>query len=249
MRRDAAKRGGFTLVELLVAAIVGALVATATVASVSRLLQVRRISGDRQAAFARADAAASQIAIDVQSAARDATLQYTKVRITPGGSGENHADELLLLTTSLRPARGIEREPEGQEFEVQFRLVPGQAGAPGRILRRVDPGLDEYLDAGGVVGVVAQGAASLAFEAYDGSEWQTQWDSDSDGMPHALRVVVVGASDDGRTTATVRRVIAMDRVPLPPASETSDAGTEGTSGGSGVSGSSDSSGSSAGGGR
>lgn len=228
---------GFTLVELIVAAVVGALVATATVSSVSRLLQVRRVSGDRQAAFARAEAAASQIEQDIQSVSRDATLKYAKVQITPGGGDENHTDELLLLTTSLRPARGIDGDPEGQEYEVQYRLTPGPDGKPGSIMRRVDPGLDEYLDAGGIVSNVAQGATSLSFEAYDGTDWFTDWDSDSDGMPHAVRVIVVGASDDGKTTATVRRVVAIDRVPLPPASTTTGA----TTGGSGTTGSTGSS--------
>jgi prepilin-type N-terminal cleavage/methylation domain-containing protein len=211
-----ARRRGFTVVELIVAALVGSLVAGATVTSVSRLLQVRRVSADRQAAFARADAAAAQIAIDLESVSRDASLKYAKVSITPGGGSDRHSDELLLLTTSLRPARGEDGSPEGQEYEVQFRLAPGEGGGPGSIWRRVDPGLDEYLDAGGVAAVIAPGAVSLSFEAYDGSDWFTDWNSDSDGMPHAVRVVVIGASDDGKTLATVRRVVAIDRVPLPP---------------------------------
>lgn len=229
MTRACRPSRGFTVVELIVAAIVGALVAGATVTSVSRLLQVRRVSGDRQAAFARADAAASQIALDLEAVSRDATLTYSKVSIIPGGGSDRHTDELLLLTTSLRPARGEDGSPEGQEYEVQFRLVPGDGNTPGSIWRRVDPGLDNYLDAGGVAAVVAPGAVSLSFEAYDGSGWFTDWNSDSDGMPHAVRVVVVGASDDGKTLATVRRVIAIDRVPLPPPSTTDTTTTTGTS--------------------
>lgn len=230
-------RPGFTLVELIVAAVVGALVATATVSSISRLLQVRRVSGDRQAAFARAEAAASQIVQDLQAVSRDESLKYAKVQITPGGGDEQHTDELLLLTTSLRPARGVDGDPEGQDYEVQYRLVPGSSGAPGSIWRRVDPGLDEYLDAGGVAANIAQGAVSLSFEAYDGTDWFTDWNSDSDGMPHAVRVIVVGSSDDGKTQATVRRVVAIDRVPLPPASTTTDSSTSGSTSGSGTSGS------------
>lgn len=238
MMKGSTHHRGFTVVELIVAALVGALVAGATVTSVSRLLRVRRVSADRQAAFARADGAAAQIAIDIESASRDATLKYAKVSIIPGGGSDRHADELLLLTTSLRPARGEEGSPEGQEYEVQFRLVPGVGAGPGSIWRRVDPGLDEYLDAGGVAGMIAPGAVSLSFEAYDGSDWFTDWDSDADGMPHAVRVVVVGASDDGKTLATVRRVVAIDRVPLPPAtantaSDSSPGGPTGTTSGSG----------------
>lgn len=232
------RRRAFSLVELIVAAIVGVLVAGATVTCVSRLVQVRRLSADRQAAFARADAAASQIALDLASVARDATLTHAKVAITPGGSSERHTDELLLLTTSLRPARGEDGSPEGEEYEVQYRLMPGAGAAPGNVWRRVDPGLDEYLDAGGLASIVADGAVSLSFEAYDGSDWFGDWNSDSDGMPHAVRMVVVGASDDGKTLATVRRVVAIDRVPLPPVTAESSASGSGSSNGASTGGAS-----------
>jgi len=42
------------------------------------------------------------------------------------------------------------------------------------------------------------------------------WDSDTDGYPHALRVTLVALADDGKTTAVARRVISLDRTPLPP---------------------------------
>ena len=60
-----------------------------------------------------------------------------------------------------------------------------------------------------------------------------------------MRVIVVGLSDDGKRDATVRRVIAIDRVPLPPETgegessgeASSDSGTsDGGSGGGGTGG-------------
>ena len=42
------------------------------------------------------------------------------------------------------------------------------------------------------------------------------------GLPHAVRVEVVGISEDGKRTATVRRVVAIDRVPIEPESEDSN---------------------------
>jgi hypothetical protein len=87
--------------------------------------------------------------------------------------------------------------------------------------RRIDPQPDEYPDAGGVATPVAQGLASLSFQAFNGEEWLDRWDSDRDGIPHAVRTVLrvpAFAADGSRlpsADATARRVVAMDRPPLP----------------------------------
>jgi len=70
-------------------------------------------------------------------------------------------------------------------------------------------------DSGGVAAPSVSGVSELALEATDGADWFTSWDSDSEGLPHAVRVTAVGVSDNGRTSATARRVVALERVPVP----------------------------------
>lgn len=225
--------------ELIVGIVIISLLAGATATAMSRLVAARgAVSGQRQA-FARASDAASRIALDLSNAVRDADLLQCRIEINDNerggaaGVSTQSNDELLVLMRSLRPARGLYTQTgfnEGDEYEAQYRLdarASGQAAARDnsagmRLLRRLDPALDGYVGGGGVAGPVVDGITSLSIEAYDGTKWFTSWDSDRDGLPHAVRVEVVGISEDGRRTATVRRVVAIDRVPLEPESEESN---------------------------
>ena len=122
--------------------------------------------------------------------------------------------------------------PEGGQYEAQYR-VDGSGPSAG-LWRRVDPGFDRAQDAGGVATLLAPSVTSFSVQAYDGTSWFDTWDSDSDGIPHAIRVEIRAQSDDGTADAVVRRVTAIDRVPTPPdtaeSSSTTGTGQSGSGG-------------------
>lgn len=210
----------FTLVELIVGGVIAALVAAATASSLSMLLKSRLTSANRQQAFARADAAASRIANDAATFIRDPVLSMSRVRIQDAGGDANPHDDLLLLVRSVRPIRSTEDGAEGGEYEVQYRVQGNTVGPRDESLwRRIDHAFDDNQEGGGIASAIVPHVSSLSVEAYDGESWFPTWDSDSDGYPHALRVVVRATSDDASVIATARRVIAMDRTPLPPPEE------------------------------
>jgi len=218
---------GFTLVELVVASIIAVVIAGATATAMSQMIKARNASESHQQAFSRADGVASRIAVDMSNAVRSENLANCRVRITSSGTPNAPRDELLVLMRSLRPVRG--ESPEGDEYEAQFRISPmamPDGSTVDAFWRRVDQAHDAALDGGGIATPIAPGAVSLSFAATDGQEWFDDWESDSDGLPHAIRVVVVARSDDGKTTSTSRRVIAIDRVPIAPADETDPAATD-----------------------
>ncbi|MDX2130680.1 MAG: type II secretion system protein [Planctomycetota bacterium] len=206
---------GFTLIELILAAVIGVFVAGAAVTSVSQFLRARKSAGARQEAFSRAESAAARIARDLQNVARNADLTYAQVSVRPGLGAAGDGDELLLMVNSLTPVRGDDLSPEGDLHEVQYRVAPSASGGLA-LWRRVDPGFDEFIDAGGMASPEVIGVVSLSIDASDGIDWFDAWESDTDGMPHAVRVTVIAASDDGTTRVTARRTIAVDRVPLEP---------------------------------
>lgn len=212
---------GFTLVELVVASVIAVIIAGATATAMSQMIKARGASTSHQQAFARADGVATRISIDLSNAIRHANLAYCRVSIISSGAPNAPRDELLVLMRSLRSLRG--ESAEGDEYEAQYRIAPA-AAADGTVSdtfwRRVDQAHDQVLDGGGIATPVAPGAVSLSFMATDGQDWFEDWDSDTDGLPHAVRVVVVARSDDGKTTATARRVVAIDRVPVEPVDET-----------------------------
>jgi prepilin-type N-terminal cleavage/methylation domain-containing protein len=214
--RRVAGRRAFTLVELIVASVIGAILLGATTSSVSMLLRAKATSQSRRDAFARADGAASRIALDAMCAVRDEYLQFTRVHVTEGGTEQQPRDELLLLSRSIRPVRDPLEAAEGGEYECQYRIMPRSSGESTPCLwRRVDHAFDENQDGGGVASPISLRVKSLSIEASDGESWYSSWDSDTDGMPHGLRVIVVAESDEGKVSATARRVIALDRVPIP----------------------------------
>jgi general secretion pathway protein J len=201
---------GFTLVELILAAMITALIAGATATALGQMSRARAASVAHQEAFSRAQAAADRIALDVLTAARDEDLTFCRVAVTDAGPPGAEADSILLLARSLRRVRGLVESPEGADFEVQYRLQGST------LWRRCDPALDDYPDAGGVATPIAEGIAALSIEASDRENWVTAWESDSDGLPYGVRVIVTARDNEGRATAVVRKVIPFDRVPPPP---------------------------------
>lgn len=231
--RPKQSRRAFTLIELVLAAVLGTFVAGAVVASLTQFLRARGTAESKYQAQSRADAAASRIANDLRNTIRDSNLLGAQVGITHGLGAAEGGDSLLLLAKGTRPVWGDVYSPEGEDYEVQFRVASSPEKSGTALWRRVDPGMDAYIDGGGIAAAVVPGVVSLTLSGYDGTTWYEEWRSDKHGMPHAVKVTVVARSDDGKYRATSRRVVAIDRVPIPPAEVASEEGGDdgGTAGG------------------
>ncbi len=224
MANHASKRrrpSGFTIVELVVASVITALVAGAVVVSLSRILDIERAARDRQEALHRAQAAADAIAGDIRGAIRDGDLFKAQVQLRDGVLSSAAADEILLFVRTQREiARATaDTRPTGDVFEVQYRLRDDtRAGAEddARVLwRRIDAVPDDTLDGGGVVFPLVEGIESVSITAFDGNSWTSSWFSDTQGYPHAIRIEVEARSVSGDRSARAMRVVPIDRVPAP----------------------------------
>lgn len=214
---------GFTIIELIVAVVIVAGIAGAVTVAISQALRAQRISSSRASAVLRADAAAGRIARDVQNVVRVGDLYLTRVLIEDKQKDGLPRDEILVFANLMELARPTSDSPEGGTYEVQYRVAEDATDAGERVRRgerpetvlwrRVDPIPDDNPLGGGVVFPVVEGVEALSIQAFDGSQWLNEWDSDRNGYPHAVRIGVVARSADGRRTATIRRVVAIDRVP------------------------------------
>ncbi|MFG0284815.1 MAG: type II secretion system protein [Phycisphaerales bacterium JB039] len=216
----------FTLVELIVGAVILAMIAGATAASLSSLVRASAASAAAAQATERADRAAAMIAADAVNLARRSDLRFTRLKVTDSGQWPADQDELLMLVRSRRPLRDLDFEAEGGEYEVQYRLQANATGERAALWRRRDIAFDDVQDGGGVAAQAVDGVIALSLQAGDDSDLYAEWDSDLDGLPHYLRITVVAQSDDGRRTASARRIVAIDRAPTPP--ETDDEATPGS---------------------
>ena len=219
-----AKRG-FTIIELVVAIIIAAIISGAVASSLSQLSRARDISRIRMTASRRATDALESIRRDVQSTIRSDDLFDTRLRMAPevarSSIGEVDRDQLLLFATRLRPIRSIEYSGEGSEYETQYRIEEDRDGAA--LWRRRDAVPDEFEDAGGIAQAVGDGVIGVRFEAFDGQSWVQEWDSDVDGLPISIRATVTAcgvrpsedAFADPRSFAVMRTEIPIDRVIKP----------------------------------
>lgn len=222
-------RRGITLVELIVVGIITAGLAAATTTAISQAVRARDISQSRYDAYTHADIAARAIAKDVQNIVRDGDLYYSIALLSNGGTNGTEQDELLIFSRSTSQARS-NAEAEGAEYEIQYRLSPMLAesrtesrkakGARKRfdLWKRADPQPDEVPDGGGVAFPITRDLTSLSILAYDGRSWHEQWDSDLSGLPHAIAITATATSLKGDRDATARRIVAIDRIPIPYAS-------------------------------
>ena len=219
-----AKRG-FTIIELVVAIIIAAIISGAVASSLSQLSRARDVSRIRMTASRRATDALESIRRDVQSTLRSDDLFDTRLWMAPEVArtsiGEVDRDQLLLFATRLRPIRSIDYSGEGSEYETQYRIEEDRDGAA--LWRRRDAVPDEFEDAGGIAQSVGDGVISVRFEAFDGQSWVQDWDSDVDGLPISIRATVTAcgvrpsedAFADPRSFAVMRTEIPIDRVIKP----------------------------------
>ncbi len=225
----AGHRRGFTLVELILAGAIAALVLITVVTTLSQVGRARTISRARLLAHLRADAALDAVRRDLTSVLRDADLFRSRVLLLDGSTAallgrerfDLARDEVLVFNGRLEPLGEIDYNGEGGEYETQYRIDEDNLGVA--LWQRRDAVPDEWPDGGGVATPIAEGLVGLEIRAYDGQEWYDEWDSDLDGLPWGFQISVtaVGTEDgsmddvDPRTMTTLRTHVAVDRI-VPP---------------------------------
>jgi hypothetical protein len=216
------RRRAFTLIELVVAGTVAAMLLAAITFSLSQLGNARNVARDRAEAFQRATTALEAVRRDVAATIRTDDLFETRFLLQtkePGvRTGGRRRSELLLFSTALRPIREVEYQGEGREYEVHFRVEDDELGSA--LWNRRDNVPDDMPEGGGVAIPVADGVVGMVVEASDGEAgWRDEWDSDVDGIPRVVRVEITASGAETGTEAreltpevTLRTVIAIDRV-------------------------------------
>ncbi|MCA9285705.1 MAG: prepilin-type N-terminal cleavage/methylation domain-containing protein [Phycisphaerales bacterium] len=218
-------RRGFTLVELMVASMIVALVLAAVATSIAQVGRARSTAKVRLEAHRRAAAALENLRRDVESAMRSDDLFNCRVLILDGAkstpAGRLDRDELLIFNNRLRPSREIHYNGEGIEYETQYRVEEDDLGSA--LWQRRDAVPDTFPEGGGMATPLVDGIVGVSFQAYDGTSWFDTWDSDEDGLPWAIRMTIVASGmangeDVFSTTTpmvTLRTLVAIDRVGQP----------------------------------
>lgn len=208
MRPNNAARAAFTLIELLAATAISAVLLIAVNTVLRNAMGLRDRVHEAQEASDLWNQAAAEIGRDLAHAVAGGPPAGPMYGEPMGSAGKNAA-RLTFYSAGAAPSVD---PPMGDTQKIQYSLIDAALfGLPGgRVLVRavwrnplIDPeGEPEYRP-------LMTGVSALSFEYYAGGAWENEWDSDliEEGeppLPEAVRVNAVLAAADGEA-GTPRR--------------------------------------------
>ena len=231
-RRAPRRPRGFTLIELMVAGMIAALIIGAAWSITGQVASARQRLDLRSAHFAAADAALHAVESALRQTFRnpnpEASPAITFVGLDDVYDGRP-ADRLRFWRVSDERVR--DGYPESDVHEVEFYLEPIDDESPyPALLRRTDPTRNELPDEGGVVELIAENVIAMDLTYFDGEVWTDDWPDYLETWPQIVRLRLSVAFDlevDPDLPAAARpysRLIYLPWMPTP-ASEADTAGT------------------------
>ena len=185
--------GGFTLVELLLAATVGSLVVVAAFTSINVALKGYQQSKDRVDLYEPARAALARMSQEISStfvSPHTGKAQFVGIDQDVNGVP---VDQLIFVAVVNNPqyAGG----PESDLTEVQY-YIDLDAATPERWLQvRYDPTPNDGFYSDGVPHLLGHHVVALDFLYFDGDSWLPEWYSRED-VPMAVNITL-GVTKDG----------------------------------------------------
>jgi prepilin-type N-terminal cleavage/methylation domain-containing protein len=207
-KKERCRRSAFTLVEVMAAIVILALIAAVTFAIVFGAVKRSRHIDREIQLQTEAAAIISLVVEDIRGA-------YLQKGVAPyligenGFTGDTPTDSIDLLTTSVLPV-----SPEiytGSAGEVGYFVDDEQKGTLILLRREQSPEAPPY-DEGGDVYVVTDRLGSFDLSFSDGEDWFDEWDSQSDvsymnrKLPRKVRIEV--KLKEQESTVTYRTVVA-----------------------------------------
>ncbi len=205
-------RRGMTLVELIVAITLTAIVVGSTT-TILRSMTAARTRVDRQAKLEQqAQLALRAITTALRNAYRTDANDWELEGLKDATDGPP-ADRIRFFTTSrmrMRPG-----QPESDTRECEFFLARAEGEQLPVLLRRMDPTRNVAPDGGGILQRIAGNVVSLAFAYNDGTQWQQVWPADYRAWPVAIAVhVIVADEKDSTVTASARAIVGYTYQPV-----------------------------------
>ncbi len=185
---------GFTLLEMLITAVIVGFIAIVAVSSLRSITTARAMIEDASERTDELRYAAEEMKRDLDSVyARSSGFRFEG--LTEWAQGRD-AKRLIFRTYRREPLR--KGEPEGDLYEVEYFL--GGKEEESSLMRRVCPivGMEQPDQSSG--GVIEELARVDYFDVlfYDGKEWSSQWQQELLKLPEIVMVTLRHSSDKGR---------------------------------------------------
>lgn len=189
--------GGFSLIEVLAASAMAALIMTMVYAAYSSIGKtIQNVNGYSEFYV--------NVNLAVSSINRDIANLYTNTNCRLMGDTDKGASFINFVTVSHRDFNvlgGIKRAtPVSDINEVGYYLEPDDK-FPDLffLMRRQERGYDSDIASGGVAGVMLENVTGLKIEYRQGNDWTVRWDSkETKRYPTAVRVTLTVKDYDGQ---------------------------------------------------
>jgi len=212
--RDTRIARGFTLLEILLASTMVALLAGSLYASLHIAFKARNSALSAVDTVRKCNLTIDLIRSDLQSAVLPGTSATTAISVSfvgLGGSGatsSGNADLIFYASTAdILPSPGI-----GDIKRVEYACVPSDDGQF-MLVRFITTNLLAPISPDPIEEVICRNVRAFTVMYYDGTAWQESWDSTTtspkNALPKAVEVIIEINDDAGRPATPVSRVIAI----------------------------------------
>ena len=195
-------KNGFTLVEVMVASMIGAFIAIVAVGTLKAVSASAQMLDENIESTAEVRFASKLIANDLMNLYMDSNSLNSMLVGTIKESDGDLFSSLVLYSVGRAKAR-ID-EPEGDVYEVEYYLVKDEEKSS--LMRRLWPNPDEVSTPGGILSVIAEDVNSFVVRYFDGEQWQIDWPEELESIPELVEVVIKG-NESGRAKAAMESFI------------------------------------------
>ena len=202
---------GFTLLEVLVATVIGAFVAATAVGTLRAVTAGREKIASHIAAMSEIRFAGNLLRKDLNCLYRDKNAANVKLMGMVAGAEEEMNSVLTFLTVSRAQARPS--HPEGDVCEVEYFLR--QEDNQSVLMRRLDPYPYQREEKGGIVYTVAENIIAFGVRFFDveNNEWQAEWPEDAPALPQMVRVTLTARMTEKKNVVTDSFIVSFPRWP------------------------------------
>lgn len=195
-------KNGFTLVEVMVASMIGAFIAIVAVGTLKAVSASAQMLDENIESTAEVRFASRLIANDLMNLYMDSNSLNSRLVGTIEESDGDLFSALVLYSVGRAKAR-ID-EPEGDVYEVEYYLVKDEEKSS--LMRRLWPNPDEVSTPGGILSVIAEDVNAFVVRYFDGEQWQIDWPEELESIPELVEVVIKG-NKPGRANAVMESFI------------------------------------------
>jgi len=203
------RRNGFTLVEIIVATVIGAFVAVTAVGT------LRAISASRSKVEQNLEMAAElrfaehMIGSDLANLYRDPDRQKVTFVGSVQSTDAGRFSRLLIHTVNRTKARP--EEPEADVYEVEYYVLAEDNRTV--LMRRLFPNPYESDEPHGVLTEVAEDIVGFDVIYFDGEEWADAWPEEMSQLPRLVDVSLTAGPAGQKRVLKGSFLIGFDRWP------------------------------------